>query len=196
MAERETCVIEGCPELVLARSWCVKHYQRWRRWGDPLKNPATPFERLMAKVEVQPCGCWLWTGSLMESGYGMFRLNGHATLAHRAAWELLRGPIPEGFVIDHLCRVRPCVNPEHLEPCTLQENVRRGARNGRDFGAAQARKTHCPAGHPYDEANTYTSKTGKRHCKRCQRERDKAERTMVKALKERVAELEAKLAAG
>lgn len=194
MATKTICSITDCSNEVLARGWCQLHYSRWNRWGDPLANPKTPIERLLGKVEKQPDGCWLWTGSLMESGYGMFRLHGQATLAHRASYELHKGKIPEGFVVDHLCRVRPCINPSHLEACTLQENVRRGRRNGRDFGAAQRAKTHCPRGHAYDATNTYTSKAGKRHCKECVRVRDRETRLEVKALRERVAELEAELA--
>lgn len=95
-------------------------------------------------------------------------MDGERKVVHRIAYELLVGPIPDGLQLDHLCRVRNCVNPDHLEPVTGQENMRRGY-----FGT----KTHCPNGHAYDEANTYIfSNTRGRHrqCRTCtnQRTRD------------------------
>jgi hypothetical protein len=82
------------------------------------------------------------------------------------------------MVVDHLCSVRHCVNPAHLEPVTQKVNVRRGKKGdkGKKTGAMQKAKTHCPAGHEYDEENTYTSKKGCRHCKQCRRDRRAAQR--------------------
>ena len=113
------------------------------------------------KPELGPC--WLWTAGQNGEGYGfttaLFRM-----LAHRFAYELLVGPIPEGLQLDHLCRVRNCVRPDHLEPVTNRVNVQRGARG--------SLVTHCPAGHEYDEANTYYAKRdGHRVCRTCRRER-------------------------
>lgn len=88
----------------------------------------TVTERFWPKVERVEDGCWLWTASLTGDGYGRISLGGKfgpMGLAHRVAYELLVGPIPEGLELDHLCRVRRCVNPEHLEPVTHAENVRR-----------------------------------------------------------------------
>lgn len=125
-------------------------------------------ERLLAKVEVDPeTGCWLWTGARDHSGYGQFAWTSDLIKrAHRAAYELLIGPIPEGLPLDHLCRVRLCVNPEHLEPVTVAENTRRGL---------PATKTECVNGHPYDEGNTYLRKgrDGSRDCRACGRERSR-----------------------
>ncbi|MBO0885095.1 MAG: HNH endonuclease [Mycobacterium sp.] len=89
--------------------------------------------------------------------------------AHRIAYTWLVGPIPEGFDLDHLCRVRSCVNPAHLEPVPRRTNLLRG----RTIPAANAAKTHCPHGHPYDDTNTVRNKTG-RLCLACRRARDKA----------------------
>lgn len=86
----------------------------------------TDYERLAAKISISPGGCWLWTARLNEHGYGNFWLLGKLSLAHRASYELHVGPIPEGLTLDHLCRVRRCVNPEHLEPVTQAENYQRG----------------------------------------------------------------------
>lgn len=91
-----------------------------------------PLDRLMALLE-RPTGsdCWLWTGYVAAGGYGEFHLAGRTRKAHRVAYELLVGPVPEGLDLDHLCRVRRCVNPEHLEPVTRQENLRRSPDVGK-----------------------------------------------------------------
>lgn len=101
-------------------------------------------------------GCWLWTGPT-SNGYG----KEGQQWAHRIAYTLARGPIATGMQIDHLCRVRPCVNPDHLQVVTQAENLRRG----------KAQITSCPQGHPYDEANTYRNDMGHRLCRACHRER-------------------------
>lgn len=81
----------------------------------------------LSRVPNRPdIGCWLWTGTISASGYGRLKRQGRDIFAHRFAYELLVGPIPEGLVIDHLCRTRSCVNPDHLEPVTHAENLRRG----------------------------------------------------------------------
>lgn len=110
----------------------------------------TAKERFWRRV-VKTDGCWNWIGATLE-GYGTF----HARRAHRMAYEMLVGPIPGGLHLDHLCRNRACVNPAHLEPVTLAENIRRGER---------AMKTTCPRGHPYD-----VFRRGERKCSICHRE--------------------------
>lgn len=133
------------------------HYGQWSK--------LRYVERFWSKVEKTD-GCWRWQGTIDPStGYGRIRILGRDVYAHRLAYEQVIGPIPEGLVIDHLCRVRSCVNPEHLEPVTRGENVRRGTRL----------ITHCPQGHPYDEKNTLLYK-GKRQCRACKRERDRVRR--------------------
>jgi hypothetical protein len=104
-----------------------------------------------------------------RTGYGKFWRDGKTVSAHRVAYELFVGPIPAGMQIDHLCRNRLCVRPEHLQLATVRENLLRGNTHA----AANAAKTHCPAGHPYDEQNTYRPPDGSRMCKECMRAKDR-----------------------
>ena len=130
-------------------------------------------ERFWSKVDLSaPNGCWLWTAGKFINGYGAFRLGNRTVYAHRFSYEALVGPIPPELQIDHLCRVRRCVNPAHLEPVTCRENTLRG-----DTSAAHnAAKTECPQGHPYDEENTYLDPKGGRRCRECARQLDERRR--------------------
>lgn len=126
--------------------------------------PARPLaERIQEKIEIDPiAGCWLWTGRLYPGGYAKISIGHRGTaLVHRLTYEMHKRPIPEGMQIDHLCRVRRCVNPDHLEPVTHAQNARRGA---------WAVKTHCKNGHAYDAENTHISKSGGRSCRACDRD--------------------------
>jgi HNH endonuclease len=120
--------------------------------------------RFEAKIE-RTDKCWLWKAGLNSYGYGWFRptAKSECTGAHRIAYMLWIGPIANGMTIDHLCRVRNCVNPGHLEAVTAKENTLRG------FGAAaiNRRKKECVRGHGYTKANTYKSRRGYRQCKKC-----------------------------
>lgn len=120
-------------------------------------------ERFWAKVQKLEDGCWLWTGGKRGCGYGTIRRNGKNTSAHVVAYEMLVGPIPDGLEIDHLCRVRLCVNPEHMEPVTHRENIRRSIGN---FGD-KARQTECIHGHPLSGDNLYIATNGRRQCRAC-----------------------------
>ena len=118
-------------------------------------------ERFMEKVSPEPnSGCWLWTSAVNQKGYGRFNLNSIARKAHRISYEIHKGPIPTGLQIDHICRVTCCVNPDHLEAVTCEENVRRSVLRG-------PVKTHCPKGHPYSGDNLYPNPNGRRACRTC-----------------------------
>ncbi len=132
-------------------------------------KPRPPIDRFLAKVDKQADGCWLWTGFLHSNGYATFYTGTRKQMAHRFAYEYYVGPIPDGLQLDHLCRVRSCVNPEHVEPVTSRTNLLRG----HTVTAAHAAKTECPQGHPFDEVNTYIHPTGSRRCRECMRERDR-----------------------
>lgn len=135
--------------------------------------------RLATYIEVAPSGCWLWRGCLARNGYGRLRMNGRRVMAHRAVYEKCRGAIPIGLTIDHLCRVRECVNPAHLEAVTFKENVLRGV----SFSAQNAAKDRCPRGHEYSGENLFIRKCGARGCRECYREQ------MRRAQKKRLAKM-------
>ena len=117
-------------------------------------------DRFFPKV-YQTEYCWFWLAYCTSDGYGRFRYNGIWMEAHRASYIMFRGPIPEGLEIDHLCRVRKCVNPEHLEIVTHIENMQRGNRF--DIGKLNRVKTHCPQGHLYSMVDA----AGARRCRSC-----------------------------
>lgn len=106
-------------------------------------------ERFWNKVEIQPNGCWDWVGAITNRGYGLFNDEIKLKLVHRLSYEINKGKIPAGLQIDHLCRNRKCVNPEHLEVVTQKENMMRG------FGLASmySKRSHCKRGHPLVKEN-------------------------------------------
>ena len=121
-------------------------------FGDP-RLPS----RFWQKTQILDSGCWGWTGAIDAEGYARFRWQGRNALAHRVAYEHCVSSVPKGLDLDHLCRNHPCVNPEHLEPVTRRENLRRGYRY---------RPTHCPQGHPYAGSNLYQY-GNHRQCRTC-----------------------------
>lgn len=169
------CKAVGCDKPKKRHGFCLKHYKRWDRYGDPnvtTRFPATPDARadFFARVTVSETGCWTWTGPLSK-GYGRHR----GQLAHRVSYEMHVGPIPEGLTIDHTCHNsdqtcdggetcehRRCVNPAHLEAVPMVVNSLRG----KSLNAKNARKTHCSKGHPFDEENTLYVPGGRR-CRIC-----------------------------
>ena len=142
-----------------------------------IDDPRLP-ERFWSKVSPEPnTGCWLWTACTDRDGYGIYWVkaidqNGKA---HRCSYEGLVAPIPAGLLMDHLCRVRCCVNPLHLEPVTPAENVRRG-----ESGINMRSKTTCPRGHAYHHAR---DSEGKRFCYICNNANKRAWKARRKAEK-------------
>ena len=130
-------------------------------------------QRFRDKFIVKDCGydtpCWVWQAATLPNGYSRFHPTGPFTggntmvYAHRYSYEIFRGAIPSGMQIDHLCRVRGCVNPAHMEVVTNKVNSLRSE----SFTAKNARKTHCPKGHEYSGSNLYVSSQGYRQCKTC-----------------------------
>lgn len=161
-----TCSIDACSAPVRARGLCGKHYQRLMRWGDtdtvrskwPERTTSERFWSHVSKTDT----CWLWTASI-RNGYGVFWPADRMVMAHRFAYEEAKGAIPDGLDLDHLCRVRNCVRPSHLEPVTRHENVMRG-----DVPRA-LRENKCRFGHPFTDENTYVNPKGARICKTCRR---------------------------
>ena len=109
--------------------------------------------------------CWIWLGSSNDEGYGQIKANGRSAYTHRLSYELLVGPIPQGKVLDHLCRVRQCVNPSHLEPVTDGINFLRSLHSN----AITFRTNVCKRGHLMEGVNLYVSPGGRRNCRECQK---------------------------
>ena len=166
MNRQWNCAVIDCEKETRARGMCAKHYNRARLdgsltviypWG---RDEVTDFWRRVVKTET----CWLWDGTVGRGGYGVFKFRSQITRAHRWAYEHVIGAIPDGLVLDHLCRVLTCVRPNHLEPVTNGENVLRGI----SFSAVNKRKTHCHHGHPYDESSRKLERgQPRRECKAC-----------------------------
>jgi hypothetical protein len=174
------CPVEGCELSQYAKGFCVVHYARWKKWGDPqitYGHHLPTEQRFWSKVNkrgpmppqsVAPGLCWEWTGAKTTGGYGQFWVKPRKVVAHRFAYEQLVGKIPDSLQLDHLCRNRACVNPKHLEPVTQQVNILRGF----SIATANRLKTHCPKGHPYSAENTYIHpKNNGRICRTCARVR-------------------------
>jgi hypothetical protein len=190
--QNRTCSIEGCERRAKIRGWCARHYDAWRHHGDPLAVRRTMTTKPCAEADcdaparsksdkcnehtfwdrVDRSGdCWLWTGSTFHYGHGqthvMYEELGERQ-AHRVAYRLLVGPIPDGLVLDHLCRNPPCCNPAHLDPVTVGENTRRSPIAPSTINAA---KTHCKHGHEFTPENTYVMPDGDRACVTCRKRR-------------------------
>lgn len=129
-------------------------------------DPRLP-ERFWGKVVAEPSGCWTWTGATGAGGYGVAQFDGKLRLVHRWAYHVLVAPVDQDTSrgrardhVHHLCRNTACVNPAHLERIAASEHLGHGHRD----------KTHCPQGHPYDEANTRITPQGWRACRTCSRD--------------------------
>jgi hypothetical protein len=139
-------------------------------------DKATLWGRVTPRILESASGCWLWLGQKNSKGYGRVQVAKVMRAAHRVIYELLVGPIPKCLSVDHLCRVRNCVNPAHMDLVTTRVNVLRG----QGHTAANARKTACKRGHPLGGANLYVDRLGHRRCRICTREKPSAKRAMAR----------------
>lgn len=175
------CSVDGCDRPYKCSGYCGFHYRRVREHGDPLADKpyyysqGTPEELFLRRVLIAgEDDCWWWTGGLDKNGYGVFMESTpdgprrqRSWRAHQFGWWVMwRSPVADGLVLDHLCRNPSCVNPKHLEPVTQGVNVHRSPISQASINAA---KTHCPAGHPYNEENTLVNDRGWRTCRPCHR---------------------------
>ena len=143
-----------------------------------------PWTRFMLQVRKSVSGCWLWQGFLNHGGYGQFWTGERFIGPHRFAYMHEVGQYDQSLDLDHLCRVRHCVNPQHLEPVTRRENLKRGIQPRGNMCAAerQLKKTHCPNGHPYSGNNVYfRAKPKGRICRACHRDRTRVRRAKQNA---------------
>lgn len=174
---RRYCTVAKCGKPAHGHGYCSLHYRRWRESGDPEHARYTLRGKLLARTERAENGCLLWTGALDGRGYGRFRIGVKPHLAHRLVYKVIGGmTIPEGMTLDHGCHSadpdcaggeaclhRRCVEPDHMVPMPIGENV----LLGRGPSAENARKTHCLRGHPLSGANLRVSPSGRRVCRTC-----------------------------
>lgn len=175
------CLVAGCrkPIKIKTRELCAMHYTRLLRHGDPLATKITAHDtplrdRLLSRIRKTETGCWEWTGAISSKGYGTLGFQTRDLYAHRASYELFVGPIPDGLEMDHLCRNRRCINPEHLEAVTHLENMHRNP-----FVSARMKQTHCKHGHEFTPENTRRKKNGTRCCRACDQGGRRAAREAV-----------------
>lgn len=180
------CSVTECARQVKAKGLCNPHYKKLLRHGDPLSSgqrtrrlrdgapdPEMILSRFWSKVDRSDSdGCWTWLDAPRKTGYGMFSAGADRgqVLAHRFSYEQASGPIGSEMVIDHLCRNRICVRPDHLEAVTNLENLRRGA----GYAIRNGMRSCCVNGHEYTEDNTYRDPGGGIRCRTCARIRDRS----------------------
>lgn len=163
----ELCIIEGCARPNHSRGLCSSHEKRLKKYGNPLSGPPirpylldrSDLERFWARTGFWD-GHYIWLGGRNAGGYGWFSIDAAPVISHRWIYEQEVGPIPEGLVIDHLCRIPACQNTDHMEPVSIAENVRRSP-------LTQLKQSHCKRDHPLEDPNLYYASDGTRRCKRC-----------------------------
>jgi hypothetical protein len=188
MKATRICSVDGCQRARHARGWCITHYTRWWKTGDPSKVKqifGDDERRFLSYVDASggPDACHHWTGT-MVNGYGQFSAKGKDLGAHRWILGHLRGePLGPDEQALHHCDNPPCVNERHLYVGDHAQNMRDRTERDRAknvLAESMAAKTHCPQGHAYDNANTYHPPNGGRDCRACRREADRAWRARRK----------------
>lgn len=162
-----TCSISECSRPYLCKGYCNLHYKRAKKGQDMNKSAkvvGNDIERFWSYVDKTDT-CWLWNGRLNdERGYARLRIGRKFKYAHVYSYELAKEKPRKGTELDHLCRVRHCVNPAHLEPVTHKVNMER---------SSHATRTHCRSGHPYSGDNLYINPAGSRACRACHKVRSR-----------------------
>lgn len=167
---RRRCRVPGCERDNRSRGLCPTHRIIEDRYGDP-EYPWIERDRFFERVDATG-DCWEWKLGKDKDGYGKYKRGNTTHRAHRFAWELMVGPIPDGFVIDHLCKNTSCVNLDHLEPVTWAENLYRGE----SIQAHHAKRVLCQRGH-----DAWIVKAdGYRACRECSNERRRERRARAK----------------
>lgn len=191
------CSFPGCNKRHMAKGLCDGHWKQ-RKKGRSLtplgfqrpkaSQPQIIYNEIPCPNPILEGLCHIFCGRLDRDGYGRVSANGKAIFVHRYVWEIANGKIPDGMVIDHMCRNRACCNVKHLRVVTNKQNVTENVVG--NAWQVKAAKTHCPQGHPYNEKNThYAKQYGKgkgglaRMCRACNRERSQARRLKNKRSK-------------
>lgn len=171
------CIVKDCDRPAHGFGYCTKHYQRWKKYGDTAVNfyDRSKIDRFWSKVDRHgplpswrpKLGyCWIWNAARDKDGYGRFTIKkGLMVMAHRFSFEIAYGPIDRNLQIDHLCRVRECVNPWHMELVTASINTLRGFNQA----SLNKQKTHCKWGHELTTENVYNPPKypSRRCCRKC-----------------------------
>ncbi len=177
-AEEKRCSWKPCGKLLTGEQKKFCSIQCCNKI--PRRRPANTIQSILSRAVPQENGCWEWQGAKTSAGYGNVKYQGKAQCVHVVVFEAIKGPVPEGLEIDHLCHTKACTvpqreclhrlccNPAHLEPVPHRVNVLRGTA-GEKIARISRNKTHCPKGHPYDEANTGRTHQGHRFCLECKR---------------------------
>lgn len=181
---REPCSVGYCDKPRYCKGLCTRHYSKLRALGS-IEDSAGDHAPLRVRIERlrevnEETGCWDWLGSFRGGGYARMSVKNRVVPAHRVSFEVFRYPVPNGLVLDHLCRDRGCVNPWHLEPVTIGENT---LRSPTAPSALNFLKTECKNGHLFTKENTYLRPTGGRSCKTCRatRQRESVLRKLAKS---------------
>lgn len=167
----DPCCIEGCTRRrETSHGYCLLHYKRWKRHGDPSVTTISLETSLASRSNRirKTDSCWIWEGAKTTDGYGVYRSRGKNYLVHRQAWTEAHGQeIPVGMVVCHTCDNPPCVNPDHLWLGTPLENNADKVRKNRHYTGGAPKSETCKRNHEWTPENTIIGPDGKRRCRTC-----------------------------